>query len=144
MSAAEVDRLAAALRAHVDARRRAEAQLASFAFTEQPSSATRDDAEPDPADLRWYVARLLRAAGEPGTLRLLETLHDGPVSIEAARHFDPAGPGRLGLAERIGDLAAAGLVARELGHDEVSLAPLGAAVLDLVSEIERCAAADAS
>jgi hypothetical protein len=35
-------------------------------------------------------------------------------------------------------------VARELGRDEVSLAPLGAAVLDLVSEIERCAAADAS
>jgi hypothetical protein len=139
-----VDRLAAALRAHLDARRRAEVQLASFAFTEQPSPATRDEAGPDPADLRWFLARVLRAAGEPGTLRLLEALRAGPVSIDAARDLDPAAPGRLGVVERIGDLAAAGLVARELGRDEVSLAPLGVAVLDLVSEIERCAAADAS
>jgi hypothetical protein len=144
MSATDVGRLAAALRAHLDARRRADAQLASFAFTEQPAAATRDEAGPDPADLSWFLARLLRSAGEPGTLRLLEALRAGPVSIDAARDLDPAAPGRLGLVERIGDLAAAGLVARELGRDEVSLAPLGAAVLDLVSEIERCAAADAS
>jgi hypothetical protein len=145
MSAAVVDRLAAALRAHVDARRRAEEQLAAFAFTERPSSAAGNDAEPDPVDWRWFVAGTLHAAGQSGTLRLLEALRDGPLSIaDAARDLDPARRGRLALVEQVGALAAAGLVARELARDEVSLAPLGASVLDLVTEIERSVQMDAS
>lgn len=145
MSAAVVDRLGTALRAHVDARRRAEEQRAAFAFTERPATAAPDDARPGPVDWRWFVARVLRTAGEPGTLRLLEALRAGPIpTAGSASVLEPAGRDRLALAEQIGDLAAVGLVARELGRDEVSLAPLGEAVLELVTDIERRAGADAS
>jgi hypothetical protein len=145
VSAAAVDRLASALRAHVDARRHAEAQLAAFAFSEHPAPAARGAAAPGPAGRRWFVARALRAAGEPGTLSVLEALRAGPLSLDlAGRELDPADHGRLPLVEQVGELAAAGLVARELGRDELSLTPLGAAVLDLVMEIERLAWADAS
>jgi hypothetical protein len=165
MSTHVVDRLAAALHAHVDARRRADERLASFAFSERPDRGTppggapsggapsagapsggdRDATRAGVTDWRYFATRTLRLAGDPGTLRLLDRLRDGAVgTANLADALDPDERGHLALVERIGDLAAAGLVARELGRDEVRLAPLGEAVLDLVAEIERRAGADAS
>lgn len=150
MSASAVDRVGVALRAHVDARRRAEQQRAAFAFTERAPARAGEAGEGDDAggldsvDWRWFAGRTLHTAGEPGTLRLLAGLRDGPVRMAAAGDLEPDGHGRLALVERIGDLAAAGLVTRELARDEVALAPLGAAVLELVADIARSAGADPS
>lgn len=150
MSDDVVDRLAAALRAHIDGRRRADERLASFAFSERsdrsPSAGgAGGGAVAAAGDWRHFAARTLRLAGDPGTIRLLDGLRDGAVATaDLAAALDPAERGRLALIDRIGDLAAAGLVARELERDEVSLAPLGEAVLDLVIEIERRAGAEAS
>jgi hypothetical protein len=44
---------------------------------------------------------------------------------------------RVALAARVGALAAAGLVGRELESDRVTATPLGEAVLDLIDDIER-------
>lgn len=148
MSDSVVDRLAAALRAHVDARRRAEERLASFAFSERQGSAV-PEAGDEPTDgastRRHFAARTLRVAGDPGALRLLDRLRDGPVAAsELGGAVDPDERSRLALVDRIGELAAAGLVTRELERDEVRLAPLGEAVLDLVAEIERREGVEAS
>lgn len=148
MSGSVVDRLSAALRAHVDARRRAEERLSSFAFSERPGASipgAADDATDGSPDWRHFAARTLRVAGDPGALRVLDRLRDGPVATAVlAGALDPDERGRLALVDRIGELAAAGLVARELERDEVTLAPLGEAVLDLVAEIERREGVDAS
>jgi hypothetical protein len=136
-----LDRLAAALRAHVDARRRAEERLTAFAFVE-PAGRTGTTAPPidaaTRAEVRWFLARALRAAGDPEGLRLLETLRDGPARVDRLSGAWAAdGRGRLAFVDLVGELAAAGLVSRELERDEVSLTPLGGAVLVVMAEIER-------
>jgi hypothetical protein len=57
---------------------------------------------------------------------------------------DASGPAGLAAADRVGVLAAAGLVGRDLETGRVSLSELGAAVLDLIRELERRAAAPAA
>ena len=50
---------------------------------------------------------------------------------------EPAMHDRLVAADRVGRLASAGLVGRELESDRVALTPLGEALLDLVADLER-------
>ncbi len=150
MSAADdtLEALAAGLRRRVDEQRRAEERLADFAFSEtgaaQPSGRATTTAPPAPVTAwRYYVARTLHAAGEPGTLQLLERLRGGgPVTI-AELAADDAGVGdrvagdRAAVADVIGGLAVVGFVTRDLETNRVALAPLGFAVLGIVDALEH-------
>jgi hypothetical protein len=134
-----IGRVATALRARVEAQRRAEERLASFAFTESaPVSGQAAGDEPDGADWLYFLLRALRLLGESDTVRLLRHLRDGGRSLADLPVLAGSGLGdRLAAADWIGGLASAGFVVRELERDRVVLAPLGAAMLDLLTEIEQ-------
>ena len=144
-SEAILDRLATALRTRVDAQRTAEMRLASFAFSEQPASGRTDvtsAAGDTPIDWRYYVLRALRVIAEPDSVQLLDDVRgDGRPLDELVRLFEPAAHDRLAVGDRVGRLAAVGLVGRELASDRVSLTPLGEALLDLLADLERRAGA---
>ena len=144
-SEAILDRLATALRTRVDAQRTAEMRLASFAFSEQPASG-RADVTPEATDVaidwRYYVLRALRVIAEPDSVQLLDDVRgDGRPLDELVRLFEPAARDRLAVGDRVGRLAAVGLLGRELASDRVSLTPLGEALLDLLADLERRAGA---
>ena len=127
--------VAAGLGQRVREQRGAEERLAAFAFHETtvaPDAAVPGTPEAAAGAVDWdhYLARTLRAAGEPGVLALLRRLRDGE------RRLAELGADRLAAADRVGALATAGLVAREFDGDRVSLAPLGDALLALVDELE--------
>jgi hypothetical protein len=141
-----VGRVAAALRARVEAQHRAEERLASFAFTETAPAGgrhdagdrARDAAEPAGTDWLYFLLRSLRLLGEPDTVRLLRRLREGGRQLSDVAALAGSGRAdRLAAADRVGELAAAGFVVRELESDVVVLAPLGAALLELVDEVER-------
>ena len=143
-----LDPLVAGLRRRVAEQRRAEGRLADFAFSETAEPAagsavsdvspasTPSTASAAPA-WRYYVGRALRAAGDPETLALLESLRGGPLTVAEVAGRPEGGGDRIAAADWIGGLSAAGFVTRELEADRVVLAPLGAATLDLVEELER-------
>jgi hypothetical protein len=141
VSADLAQRLAAGLREHVVSRRAAEERLSSFAFTEAGNS--RGEPAAPSIDWRHYLSTALRAAGEPATIRLLDVLRDGERTLPALAGLAPTAaqragePDRAAAADWVGSLAAAGLVARELAGDRVSLTRLGAALLDLVQLVEE-------
>jgi hypothetical protein len=142
-----LEALAAGLRHRVAEHRRAEERLADFAFREAAAAPTRAAASDSGAPIgttawRHYVARMLRSAGELETLELLEALRESPSSLEGLAVRERWRGDRVAVADWIGGLAAVGFVRRELETDRVSLAPLGAAVLDLVTELERRLGAD--
>lgn len=140
-SDALLDALAGGLRRRVTERGRAERRLADFVFREGSPDAGAGTT-PSPADWRHFVARTLAAAGEPGTIELLERLSGGDRPIaELAGRPEAGGGGRLASVDWIGGLASAGLVGRDLETDRVGLTDLGAAVLALVREWERRASA---
>lgn len=143
-SDALLDALAGGLRRRVTERGLAERRLADFVFREGSPDATAGTT-PSPADWRHFVGRTLAAAGEPGTIELLERLSGGDLPIdelaELAGHRGAGGGGRLASVDWIGGLASAGLVGRDLETDRVGLTDLGAAVLALVREWERRAIA---
>lgn len=144
-SDALLDRLATALRTRVDAQRTAETRLASFVFTEQPTNG-RADVRPEAADAaidwRYYVLRALRVIAEPDSVRLLDNVRGEGQPFDAlVRLFEPTARDRLAVGDRVGRLAAVGLVGRELASDRVSLTPLGEALLDLLADLERRAGA---
>lgn len=140
-----LERFATAIRTRVGARQAAEMQLASFAFSERPTSdragwtAVADEA---PVEWRYFVLRALGALGDPDTVRVLDALRgeDRPLA-ELMGAIEPAVRDRLAAGDRVGGLASAGLVGRELESDRVSLTPLGEALLDLVAVLERRAGA---
>lgn len=138
-----LDALAEGLRRRVTERGRAERRLADFVFREG-SADPGEGATPSAADWRHFVARTLAAAGEPGTIDLLERLSAGDLPIDELSGRRTAGGGdRLATIDRIGGLASAGLVGRDLETDRVGLTDLGAAVLALVRDWEgRASAAD--
>jgi hypothetical protein len=128
--------LVTSLGRRVREQRRAEERLSAFAFHEagagpapEPVAEVGIEAA-EAVDWDHYLARTLRAAGEGGVLALLRRLRDGE------RRLAELGDDRLAAADRIGALATAGLVARELDGDRVSLAPLGEALLALIDELE--------
>lgn len=141
---AVLDRVAAAIRGRVDARRATETQLGAFAFREGRAITDRDDPDDSgPADWRYFVTRALAAVAEPDAFAILEALRgDGLPVASLERLVSPLGRDRLAAADRIGDLAAAGLVGRELESDIVALTPLGDALLGLVDELSTRARAD--
>ena len=137
-----LEALAAGLRRRVAEQRRAEERLADFAFREPvpaavPAAAPRSGGPVGTTAWRHYLLRTLRSAGEAGTISLLETLRDGPRPIAEIAVGRPWAGDRVAAADWIGGLAVAGFVSRELETDRVALAPLGAAILDLVAELER-------
>lgn len=141
---AVLDRVAAAIRGRVDARRATETQLGAFAFREGRATTDRDDRDDSgPADWRYFVTRALAAVAEPDAVAILEALRgDGLPLASLERLVSPLGRDRLAAADRIGDLAAAGLVGRELASDIVALTPLGEALLGLVDELSTRARGD--
>lgn len=140
-----VGRLAVALRARVEAQRRAEDRLASFAFTEGPARnlpASPAGAPGESVDWRYFASAALRAVSDPTTLSMLEEVRgDGRPIHELAGLPGSGIHDHLAVTDRIGRLASAGLVVRELESDRISLTGLGEALLDLVVEIERRAGA---
>lgn len=131
--------LADGLRRRVTERGEAEARLADFAFREGIDRTDR------PAlvagDWRYFVARTLAAAGEPGTLDLLERLSSDEETLRSlVGDADPALTGGLATIDRIGGLTAVGLARRDLETGRVGLTGLGSAVLGFAREWERRAA----
>jgi hypothetical protein len=142
-SDALLDALAAGLRRRVLERRRAAERLADFVFTEGAAVPDRG-ASVASDDWRYFVARTLASAGDPATIGLLEELADGDRPMaELAEPRSATLVGRLAMSDWIGGLASAGLVGHELASDRVALTELGGAVLALVREWERRAAAGA-
>ncbi len=127
--------LASSLRRHVAGRRRAEERLADFAFRE----GSGPSAVLGPADWRYFLARSLGEALDPSGLRLLDLVRHGPRSLRQLSEPIEA-PDLVAAADRVGRLAVAGLVSRDLETGQVTLEPLGAAVLALLDEVERRAA----
>jgi hypothetical protein len=131
--------LADGLRRRVAERGEAEARLADFVFREGPGGTGR----PTPADDDWryFISRTLAAAGEPGTLDLLERLSSGEETLRTLVRDQTAGlAGGLAVVDRIGGLAAAGLAGRDLETGRVGLTGLGSAVLMFAREWARLAA----
>jgi hypothetical protein len=136
-----LDALAAGLRRRVVERRRSAQRLADFVFTEGAAGPDRGPTTA-PTDWRYFVARTLASAGDPTTIGLLEELAGGERSVaELAERWSATNGDRLAMADWIGGLASAGLVGHELASDRVALTELGGAVLALVREWERRAAA---
>ena len=140
-----VGQVAASLRARVDAQRLAEDRLASFAFSEEP--VTRRPAPPGEevqagVDWSYFALQAMRVLSEPTTVTILERLRgEGRLLDELVGLVGTGMTDRLSAGDRIGGLASAGLAARELESDRVTLTPLGEALLELVAEIARRAAA---
>lgn len=144
-------RLAGAVAARVLGRRTAEERVGAFAFHEEPTNgrpgesaavarSTTDAAVPGSAavDWRYFVIRALGAVGDPDVIRILEALPpDGRPFGELVGVVEPAVQDRMAAADRVGRLAAAGLVGRDLESDRVSLLPLGEALLELVADLAR-------
>ncbi len=146
-----LDRLAAAVAARVRGRRTAEERLGAFAFREEPSNGRPGEIAaaapsttgavvpgPAPVDWRYFVVRALGALDDPDVIRILEALPpDGRPFGELVGLVEPAVPDRVAAADRVGRLAAAGLVGRDLESDLVSLLPLGEVLLELVADVAR-------
>lgn len=141
-----IGRLAGALRARVEAQRRAEDRLASFAFTEEPATGRSDPlgwGGRATVDWSYFATGALRIVGEPGTLRLLGLLRGNGLPLDELAPLIGSGePDRLAVADRVGALTSGGLVVRELESDRITLTPLGTALLDLVDMIARRANPD--
>ncbi|GAC1662791.1 MAG: hypothetical protein NVS9B8_00660 [Candidatus Limnocylindrales bacterium] len=136
-----LERRAEAVRMRVAGRRAAEARLASFAFAERaPSDRSRwpSPGPDDSPDLGYFIRCALGALGDPDTVRILYALRAEDQALAALMGVvAPAIRDRLVASDRIGGLASAGLVGRDLESDRVALTPLGMALLDLVAELER-------
>jgi hypothetical protein len=131
--------LAEGLRRRVFERARTEARLADFVFREGSEDPGRPLVEP--SGWRHFVSRTLAAAGEPGTLDVLERVSLGDETLGSLANDRATGLDRgLATADRIAGLAAAGLVRRDLETGRVGLTDLGAAVLAFARAWEQRAA----
>ena len=129
--------LADGLRRRVAERYRAEERLADFVFSERARE-PEHSAPLAPAEWRYFVSRTLATAGAPGTLDLLDRLSAGDEPLdELTAGGWPGLPGGLAIVDRVGDLAAVGLVRRDLETRRVGLTDLGAAILAFVQEWEH-------
>ena len=131
-----LEAFASALRSWVGRQAVAEERLTSFAFREGQAAID----VPAPTSFGPLAMQILAAACDPATIRFLHAVRGDGRTIES---LAPAGMlgldagDRVALAARVGALAAAGLVGRELESDRVTATPLGEAVLDLIGDIER-------
>lgn len=135
--------LADGLRRRITERGRAEERLGAFVFREAVLAGPGSAAQPATgvANWRYFITRTLAAAGEPGTIDLLERLATDRETLDTLTRDAPPGlEGWLATADRIGELAAAGLAGRDLESGRVRLTALGSAVLAFAEEWERRAA----
>ena len=131
--------LAVGLARRIAERGRAEERLLEYAFHEGAVDAGAAPVEQ--VDWRYFISRTLAAAGEPGTLDLLDRLSSGDATLRSLAQDRSVGlDGGLATVDRIGGLAAAGLVGRDLETGRVGLTGLGSAMLAFVREWERLAA----
>ncbi len=131
--------LADGLRRRVAERGQAEARLADFVFREGLDDTGRRGL--GEADWRYFISRTLAAAGEPGTLDLLERLSSDEETLQTLVRDHSAGlAGGLAIVDRIGGFAAAGLAGRDLETGRVTLTGLGSAVLAFARDWARRAA----
>ncbi len=134
--------LARALAARLRDATAAGEQLASFAFTEgAPAPGPELRAGEELAAAHDFLLRVLHGISEPLSWNVLAAVvtEDGAedlpaVSIDALT--DRLGLPRLAVTERINALIALGLMARDLEHDSVIASPAGAALYDLVCELD--------
>ncbi len=130
--------LADGLRRQVAERGQAEARLADFVFREESAGAGRRAQTLVTTEWRYFISRTLAAAGELGTLDLLQRLSTGNETLQTLARDHPAGlDGELATVDRIGGLAGAGLAGRDLETGRVTLTGLGSAVLSFAREWER-------
>lgn len=128
--------LASALEAWIVRQAAAEERLTAFAFRE-------DQAEvvvPRPTSGGTVARYVLAVACEPSTYDFLRDVRGAGLTIGSLAAAGPLGvdPGdRVALATRVGILAAAGLVGRELESDRITATPLAEAILDLLEDVER-------
>lgn len=134
-----LERLAEGLRGRVHDLRRAEEQRASFVFREGRGPG-RPPSEADDRGWIIHLAHALHAASAPASLDLLASLRREDRTLDEIALTSRPGGDRLAASAWIGDLAAAGLVSRELESDVVSLAPLGGAIVELLEAIAARAA----
>jgi hypothetical protein len=128
--------LADGLRRRVAERGEAEARLADFVFRE--GSAGAGQRAFVRAEWRYFIAQTLAAAGELGTLDLLERLASGNETLQTLGRDHPEGlDGGLATVDRIGRLAGAGLAGRDLETGRITLTGLGLAVLSFARDWER-------
>jgi hypothetical protein len=127
----EAEALDGALGAWLARQAAAEERLTSFAFREgEPAPGL-----PPPTSQDAIRDWILRTVDEPDVAHLLGVLGPDGRQIDELVTLGVLGirpHDRVALAARIGVLAAAGLVARDLERDRVVATPLGLAALDAV------------
>ncbi len=134
--------LARALAARLRDATAAGEQLASFAFTEgapAPGPELREGEEL--AAAHDFLLRVLHGASEPLSWSVLTAVvseggaEDPPaVSIDALA--DRLELPRLAVTERVNALIQLGLMGRDLEHDSITASPAGAALYELVCELD--------
>jgi len=123
---------AEALAAWLDRQAAAEERLTSFAFREGQG----DIAVPPPSShgaLRRWIVELVSTADVAAFLALVAGPGRTMAQLAADGAFGLEPGDRVAVAARVGVLAAAGLVARELETDRVALTALGTAALGLAA-----------
>ena len=129
--------LARALAARLRDATAAGEQLASFAFTEgtpAPGPELREGEEL--AAAHDFLLRVLQGVSDPLSWQVLNAVvpedSGTPLDALAERLELP----RLALTERVNALIQLGLMARDLEHDTVTASPAGAALFELVCELD--------
>jgi hypothetical protein len=115
-------------------------QLASFAFTEgasAPGPELREGEELGAA--HDFLLRVLHGVSEPLSWRVLAAVVGGereqegmPLDVLAYSLELP----RLAVTERVNALIQLGLMGRDLEHDTISPSPAGAALFELICELD--------
>lgn len=109
------------------------------ALEERSGAITSEELRADPRAragvAHELVARLVRAAADPGLEELVRSLvRNGPR--RAGELAEEAGASRFVIGRRVADLVDVGLAERDPGPDLVSATRLGAALVDLLDELE--------
>lgn len=134
-----LDAVALALRDRVADLARADAARVAFVFGDGRGPA-RAAGDLEGAAWASHLSRALHLATSPATLDLLRDLGAGDRTIADMTDTTSPGGDRLATGAWVGDLAAAGLVGRDLETDRVARAPLGTAVVELLDALAQRAA----
>lgn len=140
---ADLDAVAAGLRARIRDLRAALERLDSFAFAPRADGADGAGSADEPAGTpesvaREFVLRALRALADPVNHRLLSRMGTDGASIgelETAVSLP-----RLAVWERLSDLLQVGLAERSLEAGRAALTPAGAALVRLVDDLAAATA----
>ncbi len=134
--------LARALAARLRDATAAGEQLASFAFTEgAPAPGPELRAGEELAAAHDFLLRVLHGISEPLSWNVLAAvLTQGEAEDLAGLSIDALANRlelpRLAVTERVNALIQLGLMARDLEHDSITASPAGAALYELVCELD--------